>query len=346
MIGGRKMINKAVIITAFLNYDYDVRIKYLERYLLDKGIDVTIITTDWNHREKIPFYVNKDNVEYIHVISYKRNMSVARIASHVSFASKLINVIEKMEPDLIYAIIPPNFLVRKLYSYKQQHSDTKLIYEVEDLWPESIPLDNRLKKQLSIIFNIWSGLRDKWLINGDYFIFECELLKNKVKGYQRNKSTLIYLTKDGNHNGIIEKDLEKGINLLYLGSINNIIDINLITELASEMSLYTPTCLQIIGDGEARNQLLQKCKDMNIVYIYHGIILDEEKKNVILSRCHYGLNIMKNTVEVGVTMKSLDYFFCGLPLINNIKGDTYDIIESERCGINVLDVKKTARKIC
>ena len=45
--------------------------------------------------------------------------------------------------------------------------------------------------------------------------------------------------------------------------------------------------------------------------------------------------MMKKMVCVGLTMKSIDYFEFGLPLINNIKGDTWDIIEKEKCGINI-----------
>ena len=38
---------------------------------------------------------------------------------------------------------------------------------------------------------------------------------------------------------------------------------------------------------------------------------------------------------VGLTMKSMDYFEAGLPVINNIHGDTWDIIEREKIGVNL-----------
>lgn len=53
-----------------------------------------------------------------------------------------------------------------------------------------------------------------------------------------------------------------------------------------------------------------------------------------MRRCHYGLNIMKEDVRVGLTMKSVEYFAAGLPLINNIKGDTWDFVEMEEVGVN------------
>ena len=34
-------------------------------------------------------------------------------------------------------------------------------------------------------------------------------------------------------------------------------------------------------------------------------------------------------------MKSIDYFEFGLPIINNIKGDTWKAVERCNCGVNV-----------
>ena len=43
---------------------------------------------------------------------------------------------------------------------------------------------------------------------------------------------------------------------------------------------------------------------------------------------------MKKSVCVGLTMKSIDYFEFGLPIINNIKGDTWNAVEEYGIGIN------------
>ena len=63
-----------------------------------------------------------------------------------------------------------------------------------------------------------------------------------------------------------------------------------------------------------------------------------------MSKCHFGLNIMKESVCVGLTTKSIDYFSCGLPIINNIKGDTWNIVEKYNVGINVKEVSTFANE--
>ena len=44
---------------------------------------------------------------------------------------------------------------------------------------------------------------------------------------------------------------------------------------------------------------------------------------------------MKNEVCVGLTMKSIDYLSFGLPIINNIPFDTWNIVNKYNCGINI-----------
>lgn len=55
----------------------------------------------------------------------------------------------------------------------------------------------------------------------------------------------------------------------------------------------------------------------------------------IINQCHYALNIMKKDVCVGMTMKSLDYFSFGIPIVNNIEGDIKKIVEKNNVGFNI-----------
>ena len=60
-----------------------------------------------------------------------------------------------------------------------------------------------------------------------------------------------------------------------------------------------------------------------------------EKKKEIFSKCHAGLNLYKNDLYIGLTVKSIDYFNFGLPVINNIIGDTSEFVSRYNVGINV-----------
>ena len=80
-------MKKAAIISCNDNYDYDTRTKYVYDFLHTRGYAVTFLVSDFDHRNKKRYKANRvDNIEYIHVRAYKKNLSLSRILSHFDFA--------------------------------------------------------------------------------------------------------------------------------------------------------------------------------------------------------------------------------------------------------------------
>ena len=99
----------------------------------------------------------------------------------------------------------------------------------------------------------------------------------------------------------------------------------------------------ILSSGEGRMTVLNITDSVELIdtaeaagakVTFHGKIYDAAEKQKIFDRCHFGLNIMKDSVCVGLTLKSMDYLAGGLPIINNIPGDTWVLVESQGIGIN------------
>jgi glycosyltransferase involved in cell wall biosynthesis len=128
---------------------------------------------------------------------------------------------------------------------------------------------------------------------------------------------------------------------VYLGSMNHIIDIDGIVDLLSRVKKKMKVKLHIIGDGESRDRFLSALDEARIGYEFHGFVYEEAEKMKIFSQCDFGINMMKSAVCVGLTMKSVDYFCYGLPIINNIPGDTWVLVEQYDAGVNVGDHAKT-----
>lgn len=339
--------NDAVIITAFFNYDFGIRIKYLENYLIKIGYKVTIISSNFDHRNKKYFFLKKRNLNLVHVFSYQKNISFLRIISHYDFSRKVFQLCYKLKPDLIYAITPPNFLFYYLNKYKKRHNNIQMVFEIEDLWPESIPLNYHLKNICKPIFNVWAKIRDKNLKRVDKIIFECEHFKNYL--YNKIPSTTlcstIYLGKDDTFSGNFEIEFENKLNYLYIGSINNLIDLKLIVKIMKISQKKLESVLHIIGGGENTSKLIKMCINNKINVKYYGYIFNEKVKQDILKKCHFAFNIMKKNVFVGLTMKSLEYFHYAIPIINNIPGDTFEIVKKYRCGINITSQKNIVEDI-
>ena len=260
-------------------------------------------------------------------------MSVARLSSHYKYAGDAFKIVEEIKPDLLYTFVPPNSLAKFAANYKQRHKEVKLIFDLIDLWPETMPI-GRAKKIPP--FTFWGAMRDKSLKYADLVVTECDLyqdvLKDALKGV---KTQTLYLAKKDIDVVSNPKLSEDEIHLAYLGSINNIIDIPKIKEIIKDIKEVKPVTLHIIGDGESKQELIDVAKIAGAIVEYHGKIYDPQEKQDIFDICHFGLNIMKDSVCVGLTMKSIDYFQHGLPIINNIPADTANIVEKYSIGYNL-----------
>ncbi len=330
---------KAVIVTPFYNYSYEVRIKYIENFLKEKGYECFIISSDFDHRNKKTYNNNKENLILLHVPRYKKNFSISRIYSHYRFSKKVYKKLGKMKPDLIYGSVPPNFLIKFISRYKRKNNNVKLFFEIGDLWPETLPIQKQTKKMLKPILNIWSNLRDRNLKYSNGVIYECNLFRDKISLKHCNvPSHTLYLCKKDffeNHQQKWGGKTNDVIEIAYIGSINNIIDIDLIVKFLNKLNQKKKVKLIVIGNGENKEKLLKQCNNKEIEIVDYGIIYNDKEKFNILKNCWFGLNIMKENVVVGMTMKSLEYFHWGLALINNIPGDSELIVKNRKCGFNI-----------
>ena len=315
---------------------YNHRLYVVDACLKEKGYKTTYITSDFDHTSKQKFKCDIQGCVQLPAKTYKRNLSLNRILSHKGFAKTVFNYIEKQskQPDIIVAMLPPNFLAYYGAKYKRKHPDVKLVFDIFDLWPETFP-SIKAKRVLAPLFRIWSNIRDKNLYVADFVFTECEMFQSKL-GLLDENSAAVYLCAEPLSIDYIEPDLkEDRIDLCYLGAINNIIGISDICSLIREIASKKPVVLHIIGTGEKQEEFITQAKASGADVKFYGAIYDDEEKQKIMSRCHFGLNIMKTSVCVGLTMKSVDYFHHGLPIINNIPADTKELVEKNNIGIQL-----------
>ena len=83
--------------------------------------------------------------------------------------------------------------------------------------------------------------------------------------------------------------------------------------------------------------LIEEVKGSGAIVEDYGKVYDPKEKQQVFDKCHFGLNIMKDTVCVGLSLKSIDYFHAGLPILNSIQADTTQIVNEYKIGINVTD---------
>jgi glycosyltransferase involved in cell wall biosynthesis len=81
--------------------------------------------------------------------------------------------------------------------------------------------------------------------------------------------------------------------------------------------------------------LITQLKEKGIDFKYLGLVFDETIKNEVFRKCHFGINMFKDKVIVGLTMKSLDYFRVGLPTVNMNIYDTGILVREYQSGLEL-----------
>ena len=326
-------MKKAVCISC--THHYRERLVSPEAVLREMGYECTYITSDFSHNAKQHYKV-EDLPHCIQIPTkpYQKNISPQRIISHIRFARDAFAKVAQIRPDIVYVEVPPNSLCRAAARYKRKYPEAKLVLDVFDMWPETFP-NSRAKKLLAPVFKVWAALRDRNLGAADFVVTECEMFRQKLR-LKKETSQTVWLCADAFNAETSQPQLcEDALELCYLGAINNIINIPAICDLIRELTATKPVVLHIIGKGERQEEFVAEAEKAGAKVIFYGAVYDEVKKAEIMNRCHFGLNIMKSSVCIGLTMKSVDYFRFGLPIINNIPGDTKQLVQEKGIGVQL-----------
>lgn len=324
---------KVAIINCFETYN--IRVNQVEKYFLNKDHVVEKYFSDYSHREKKTISQKKDeSITYIKVPKYKRNISFSRLYSHYTFSKKVSMLLKNREYDLIYILIPPNSLLKFIL---QTTNFRNICVDVIDIWPEAMPF----KKFKKLFFlNDWRRYRDNYINKADFIISECNLFKNELLRHngQLAISTVYFYGGEKRETDYIPYNKKK-LSFCYIGSINNLLDINLLCDFFLLLNENWSVSLEIIGSGEKLDALISKVEKTGVKVTSHGNIFSDEIKEKIIKNCNFGINLMKDSTKVGLTMKSIEYMKFGLPLINNIPSDTWEFVEKFNVGLNIKNEK-------
>ena len=336
---------KIVIVTH--SSPYEARAKAIQQYCKANGFESLCVFSDFDHhahrtRQNL---TEKDNeTVYLPMTPYQRNLSVRRMKSIYDFAGRVEKYLETIDFDILYVMVPANSLAAMAQRLKKKR-DFKLVMDIMDLWPEALPLE---KVEWMPPLQFWKHLRDRSLPSADVLVTECRFFRDFLRLPQEKTHTLYWVDQsiitvenadqaanEKADEAALQRTGEDILKVVYIGAINNIIDIASITAVLSALKKRCRVQMHVVGDGEGREALLKSLRDHGIDYRYHGKVYEARRKKEILEQCDFGINMMKKSVKVGLTMKSVDYLAHGLPLINNIRGDTWEMIAQTKAGVNV-----------
>lgn len=336
-------MKKAVVISGTNHYEERMR-SVIEEY--KKEYDVTYLVSDFDHVTKKRYKIDIPNTQQLHVLEYHKNLSPTRILSHMLFSWKTYWKLCEIKPDVIYVEIPFNTLATVTKWYKRFHK-CELVMDIFDMWPESLPI-----KSENIIFKtacaVWRSFRNRNLKYADKVYTECNYYQELIQSEGCNvPMETKYLTRKNIDVNVQTHWDEDIVHLCYVGNINNIIDIPFITEFLSKINEQKKVCFHLIGNGESRARLIESLENKGIQVISYGVVYDVYRLQEIFNKCYFGINFLLPKLAIGLTMKSITYLRAGIPLLNAVDGDTWDMVEEYEAGVNIRrdDMEKNAQMI-
>lgn len=328
---------KVLIVTPFYDNNHNIsRPSFVRKTLIEAGVNIKLLTADFSHTKKEN--IEPPNVDYcaLSTIKYKSNTSILRFVSHFVLAVKFFTFLvgNHKKFDKVYITLPFGFTAF-LFSFLAKD---KLIVDIVDLWPNSLPFNIKLTKMAFFIFKPWlwlniiackraskvMSLSSTFLKQTDCYSLEGHILlgaKNKVQNLA---------------------PCNRVNRILYIGNIGALYDFeSLIFALSNLSQLIT---VDIVGDGDRRDWLLKELESNQIPYCYHGLVYDEDTLIKIAENCTIGFNGFKGTTA-SFSYKAISYFSFGLPIINSMKGDMWGFVEKNSLGFNFRDKDELTSKL-
>ena len=301
------------------------------------GANVVYWTSDFSHANKRPRVKTCDvsppfKVLELPALEYKRNVSIARIRSHLKLAKEFAKVArartasgELAEPDLIVASSPPLSLVGEVHRFARK-TGAKVIVDVMDAWPETF-------ERIVPRWMLWPIRR---MAKSNYLQAAaitavakryCDLVRSY--GYA-GEVRLFY-------HGIrmlgaapVAKGDGAPLKVVYAGSLGRSYDLATAIRAIAPMQGFAE--LDVAGTGEREEELRALAESLGAQNVrFHGY-LPKDDLDALLRSADIGLVPMDSASCVGVPYKFADYAKCALPMASSLGGESAELLKSFGAG--------------
>lgn len=310
--------------------------------------NVTIITSNFNHGNKSLVEVksnekNETEIIRLPVPPYNKNISLRRIYSHLKFAIEVKKYLNKLKdkPDLIYCAMPTSSTAVIAGKYCKRHK-VPFVIDVIDLWPDSLIPIVKFKFLIKFLIFPWSLLTREGYKLANYISGESQKYTEVAQKVNPNvPHSYTYLgvntqtTKDLiNSSQIMQIKPHDEIWIAYGGSLGNSYDFDVILEGLKELEYKNIKYkMWFIGGGEKEELIRHISQENNLNVEITGRIPYADLLKY-LSFCDIAINSFKEETLVVHSYKFNDYVATGCYIMNNLTGETGEMINKYKIGCN------------
>ncbi len=319
---------------------------WIAQALLNKGHDVTMITSASNFKDRVTS-IKIDGIDVIYIKEeYSQDMSISRrLKSFFYFMIKsTIIALNQKNVDIVFATSTPltvGFPALILKWFKKK----PFIFEVRDLWPE-VPIQmgamkNKLVKSIAISFEKIIYRNAKHVI-----ALSPGMREGVLKYLNKEKTSMIpNMSKiDQFFPRLKNKEFAEKIGLnnntfkvVHFGSLGLANGADTIIESAKLLKNDDSIEFVFIGGGSTEYQLKERCKEYelnNVLFLGRFSMKDTSE---IVNICDVSI-VSFSDIPILYTNspnKLFDSLSAAKPIIVNSAGWTKELVENENCGFYV-----------
>lgn len=329
------------------------RFYYIAKMFAEKGWDVELIGTSFQHFKKEPRdkqLIKSQNypfeVSFIEVKPYKKNIDVRRVLSNKGAVKKTVEHLKRNKYDVIYCSIPQNDVARAVAEYCHE-AGIPLVVDIEDLWPEAMEMVIKNQALRKMIFPIFKKDAERVYELCDAAIGTSEdYTARAVKYNNRNipmKTVYVGCDMDIFDKGVVKHspEIEKPENefwITYAGSIGKSYDIETLIRSSAKLveEGYNDIRIKILGTGPNYEDMKKLASELNAKNVDFLGYTKYPIMAAYLSKSEVALNSFIKGAPQSIANKVGDYLAAGCAVLNTLENDVAkSLIESNKVGINI-----------
>lgn len=268
---------------------------------------------------------------------------ILRILNYLSFSFSTLLIgswLINKKPDVIYV-----FNLVTLYPvavFLAWRYNCKIIYDVQDLWPDSVKFSGMLKSDswLYSFLERWSITAYK---RADSIVVQSTGFQKRMQsiGIEKEKTVVIYNWADENNNTdspdekIINLMKNNTFNVVFAGTMGVMQHLEVLLEAACIISNKIDDIhFFMIGTGVEKKYLQNKCSEMNCKNVF---FVDRQPRHVMGTIYKYShaliVHLKDNELfEITIPSKTQAYLAAGRPIIMAMKGDAAKLVKQAEAG--------------
>lgn len=359
-----------LIVTHFCGLPYrqsNERFKYFASLLVDRGHQVEIVTSDFQHSSKrrkvYDESANKMGYHYtmVHEPGYRSNVSLKRLYSHSIMGKKLQRYLEsRKRPELIYCAVPSLSAAAAAAQYAERNK-IRFIIDVVDVWPEAFKLVLRIPVISDVLFYPIQKQADYIYSAADEIVGVSQTYADRVllANQKCQQAHVVFLgtkleTFDqlALEHAATDKPADQ-IWLAYIGTLGHSYDLITVIDALKllQRSGINNVKFIVMGDGPLRGKFEAYAKKQGVLAQFTGRLPYGQMAGILQS-CDIAVNPIRRGAAQSIIYKHADYAAAGLPVLNTQESPEYRaLVDKYTMGLNCAngnpqDLAINLRRLC